>query len=112
VADWSHQTKMTFITFSIALIFLLWLWTFWWFYCLAGTGRALQKLPYMTTRYLQLSFRFFSLQATLVTLYYSLENVLILFYILQRSNWRNMNLENVTDDINVNPNCTFTFIRS
>lgn len=92
---------MIFISFSLCLILLLWLWTFWWFYSLAYTGRTLQKLPYMTTRYLQLSFRFYSLQATLVTLYYTLENVLILFYILQRSNWKRMNLENVTDDINV-----------
>mmetsp|Transcript_21523 Transcript_21523/g.31265 ORF Transcript_21523/g.31265 Transcript_21523/m.31265 type:complete len:1073 (+) Transcript_21523:100-3318(+) len=100
VSNWSDGTKLVFIIFSISLITILWFWTFWWFYMLWYTGKTLQQLPYMTTRYLQLSFRFFSLQATLVTLYYFLQNILIVFYILQRSDWKHETLENITDNIN------------
>lgn len=81
---------------------MMWYWTIWWFYSLYSTGSALQKLPYMSTRYLQLSFRFFSLQATLVTLYYSIENILIIYFLFQRNTWKEETVENLTDNINVN----------
>jgi hypothetical protein len=47
------------------------------------TGQKLKKLPYMSTRYIQLSYRFFSLQATLVTLYYLFQYVVVIVFITQ-----------------------------
>ena len=61
VTEWSNSTKIAFIAFSMSFLLLLCIWTLWWFYTLWHTGRALGKLPYMSTRYLQLWFRFFSL---------------------------------------------------
>ena len=45
---------------------LLFMWTVWYSFSLYVTAKELRKLPYMSTRYQQLSFRFFVLQATLV----------------------------------------------
>jgi hypothetical protein len=94
---------MVFVVFSIALLLMMWYWTLWWFHSIYATGLSLQKLPYMTTRYLQLSFRFFSLQATLVTLYFTIENVLVIYFLFQRTGWRQGTVENLTDNINVAP---------
>jgi hypothetical protein len=57
--------------------------TIWWFVNLFMTGQKLKKLPYMSTRYIQLSYRFFSLQATLVTLYYLFQYVVVIVFITQ-----------------------------
>lgn len=59
VNNWSYNIKLIFISLSIAFLLLMWAWTLLWFYSLYYTGQALQRLPYMNTRYLQLSFRFF-----------------------------------------------------
>jgi hypothetical protein len=95
---------MVFVVFSIALLLMMWYWTLWWFHSIYRTASALQKLPYMTTRYLQLSFRFFSLQATLVTLYFTIENLIVIYYLLQKTGWnQGTDIENITDNINVTP---------
>lgn len=64
------------------------------------TGRKLKKLPYMSTRYIQLSYRFFSLQATLVTLYYLFQYVVVIVFITQgvTSSYDSVTL---TDNINI-----------
>lgn len=98
---------MVFVIFSIALLLMMWYWTLWWFYSIYSTGIALQKLPYMTTRYLQLSFRFFSLQATLVTLYFTIENLLVIYYLLVKTGWNQGTIENMTDNINVSSFISF-----
>jgi hypothetical protein len=93
---------MVFVVFSITLLLMMWYWTLWWFHSIYRTASALQKLPYMTTRYLQLSFRFFSLQATLVTLYFTIENLIVIYYLLQKTGWnQGGTIENITDNINV-----------
>eukprot|EP01041_Mallomonas_annulata_P002489 gene2489-4842_t len=65
VNNWSHTLKLVYIWFSISFLMLLVIWIIWWYHSLWSTARTLQRLPYMSTRYLQLSFRFFFLQATL-----------------------------------------------
>eukprot|EP01034_Spumella_vulgaris_P022016 gene22017-28109_t len=57
------------------------LWTVLWFTRLIITARRLNKLPYMSTRYIQLSYRFFSLQATLVTVYYVCQYLAVVYFI-------------------------------
>lgn len=101
VNNWSGDTKRVLVGFCVMFLFLLWAWTIWWFFSLYYTGQALKKLRYMDSRYLQLSFRFFSLQATLVTLYYVAQYFVIIYFILSRSSegWIN-DLNSVADTIN------------
>jgi hypothetical protein len=70
VANWPEKVKITYCAFSLMFLLLFWVWALWWFVTLFFARRSLSRLPYMNTRYLQLSYRFFLLQATLVTLYY------------------------------------------
>ena len=70
VENWPESVKITFCAFSLMFLLLFWVWALWWFVALLIARRSLSRLPYMNTRYLQLSYRFFIIQATLVTLYY------------------------------------------
>jgi hypothetical protein len=83
VVNWSKYVQDTFVAFSCAYLALLFLWTAIWFYRLFTNSRRLKKLPYMSTRYLQLSFRFLFLQATLVTMYYFFQyfSVILLIFL-------------------------------
>ncbi len=85
VENWSSDTKSVFVAFSIAFLLLLWVWTIWWVLSMYFTGKALKMQRYMDTRYLQLSFRFFTLQATLVTLYYVFQYFVIIYFIISNS---------------------------
>mmetsp|Transcript_16006 Transcript_16006/g.24135 ORF Transcript_16006/g.24135 Transcript_16006/m.24135 type:complete len:1161 (-) Transcript_16006:137-3619(-) len=101
VSEWSYNTKISFIVFSLSFLCLLMVWTAWWFYSLWNTGNSLSKLPYMSTRYLQLWFRFFLLQATLVTLYYVFQYFVTIYYIFHYSDDASKtSVENITDNIN------------
>ena len=99
VNNWSKNIKIVFISFSLGFLILLSIWTIWWIYSLWYTGRALQRLPYMSTRYLQLSFRFFLLQATLVALFYVFQYFAVIYLILKNSPLT-QNLTSITDNIN------------
>lgn len=101
VYNWSGETKKVLVGFCVVFLFLLWFWTLWWFYKLYQTGDSLKRVRYMDSRYLQLSFRFFSLQATLVTLYYIFQYFVVIYFILSRSSegWVN-DLNSVADTIN------------
>eukprot|EP01034_Spumella_vulgaris_P028050 gene28050-34847_t len=81
VTNWSSGLKSNFIFFTILYIVLIWVWTVMWFVRLIVTGRRLNKLPYMSTRYIQLSYRFFFLQATLVTVYYVCQYGAVVYFI-------------------------------
>lgn len=96
VLNWSDASKEIFVSFSICLLSLTMIWAVWWFIVLYNTGNILAKLPYMSTRYLQLSYRFFFLQASLVTIYYVLQNSYVLYLISQT----NKNETTITDAIN------------
>jgi hypothetical protein len=101
-AMWSDDTKLALILFSIGFLSLLWLWTLWWFYNLWYTANKLKKLPYMNTRYLQLWFRFFLIQATLVTLYYVFQYFTAISYILDyQAGTKHTTAQHLTDYINV-----------
>ena len=72
-----------------------------WYHTLKKTTLTLQRLPYMSTRYLQLSFRFFSLQATLVAIYYLFEYGVVIFLIMRNSSpVLNQHLNNISDNVN------------
>lgn len=99
VNNWSDELKLVFISVSIGFLLLLVIWITWWLYSLWSTGRTLQRLPYMSTRYLQLSFRFFTLQATLVALFYVFQYLAVIYLILRNSPL-SQNLTSLTDNIN------------
>lgn len=101
VYNWSRDTKVTFIFFSLSFFSLIIFWFIWWLSSLYYTGTTLQQVPYMSTRYLQLSFRFFCLQASFVTTYYFLEYGVVVFLILRNSPpVQSQHLNNVSDNIN------------
>lgn len=102
VQNWSDSLKLSFIAFTMIYLILIWAWTIYWFFQLIRTGRKLKKLPYMSTRYMQLSYRFFVVQATLVTLYYVLQYAAVVYFIsVGAHNGDNAyDLTNLTDNIN------------
>jgi hypothetical protein len=99
VSMWSKDTKLSIIVFSLCFLSLLWIWAVWWLYSLFLTGRTLYQLPYMSTRYLQLWFRFFTLQATLVTLYYLFQYFVTVYFIVHYVD--TITVEAFADGINV-----------
>lgn len=101
VSDWNDYMKKEFVSFTFIYLLSIWIWTIWWFIRLYYTGIKLKKLPYMSTRYIQLSYRFFTLQATLVTLYYIFQYVIVIFFISQGVNSNNYNITSITDNINI-----------
>jgi hypothetical protein len=102
VQDWSETLKLSFVSFTILYLVLIWVWTIYWFIQLYITGKKLKKLPYMSTRYMQLSYRFFAVQATLVTLYYVLQYAAVIYFIsLGARNGANVyDVTSMTDNIN------------
>lgn len=105
VQEWGHDVKITFCLFACAFLVALIMWVLWWFYSLYWTGKILEKLPYMSTRYLQLSYQFFVTQATLVTLYYVFQYLIVIYFVFRSDsvtpdNAKSM-LETVTDNINI-----------
>jgi hypothetical protein len=81
VENWTHRLKVSFVICTIIYLVCIMFWTVAWFTRLFLTGRMMNRLPYMSTRYMQLSFRFFSLQATLVTFYYIAQYCLVAYFI-------------------------------
>jgi hypothetical protein len=61
----------------------------------------LQKLPYMSTRYLQLWFRFFFFQSILSSFYFIAQYGAVIYFIFSNSTpSANSSIENVADNIN------------
>jgi hypothetical protein len=105
VQEWENNVKVTFCIFACSFLIALVCWALWWFYSLYWTGKILEKLPYMSTRYLQLSYQFFVTQATLVTLYYVFQYLIVIYFVFRSDsvtpdNAKSM-LETVTDNINI-----------
>lgn len=94
VRNWATYDQGIFVGFSLFYVALLVLWSILWFASISWSGRLLGQLPYMSTRYLQLSYRFFSLQATLVTCFYVLQYASVIYQIIMNS--RNDNFGNIT----------------
>jgi len=99
VYNWPTQTKITFSSFSLVYLLLFLGWAMWWLIRLFFTSRHLNRLPYMSTRYLQLSFRFFALQAILVTVYYVTQYALVI-YNISNSQPAKQSLTSLSDNIN------------
>jgi hypothetical protein len=102
VSMWNYDTKISFIVFSVFFFGLLWFWIIWWCLSLYLTARELSKYPYMLTRSIQLWFRFFSIQATLLTLYYVCQYGISMNYIADNApSLDDATAEDVSDSINV-----------
>ena len=99
VYNWRSSDQLLFIGASMTFLLLFWAWTLVWFVTIYLSKRKLDTLSYMSTRYLQLSFRFFSLQATLVTMYYVLQYAATIYFIGITQPFR-QNTTTVSDNIN------------
>eukprot|EP01031_Cornospumella_fuschlensis_P047869 gene47869-58645_t len=102
VQNWSEALKLDFIGFTMLYLILIWIWALYWLVILYRTGNKLKRLPYMSTRYMQLSYRFFVVQATLVTLYYVLQYAAVIYFISlgARDGANIYDLTSLTDNIN------------
>lgn len=98
-AEWPRSAQTTLITFTLGFLILQWGWVLGWFITLWRSGCLLSVLPYMGTRYLQLSFRFFSLQASLVVTYYVFQYALVIYF-LDSVTGTNLSRETLSDNIN------------
>lgn len=85
VIDWSPELQYSFTAVSITVLLLMSIWVFYWLTTLFLTGRQLNTLPYMNTRYLQLSYRFFLLQAYLLAAYFVFQYCFIIYFLLRET---------------------------
>lgn len=83
VINWSPDLQYSFTAVSIAVLLLMLLWVLYWLITLILTGRTLKSLPYMNTRYLQLSYRFFLLQAYLLAAYFVFQYCFVISFLLR-----------------------------
>lgn len=101
VPSWPAELQTVFASFSLTFLVLQWTWAVIWFVYLYLTGSKLSKLPYMSTRYLQLSFRFFNLQAVLLTVYYIAQYSTAAYYIATNDDSEDLpTYSQLADDIN------------
>lgn len=83
VSNWSPDLQYSYTAVSIAVLLLMLIWVLYWLVTLILTGRTLKSLPYMNTRYLQLSYRFFLLQAYLLAAYFVFQYCFIIYFLLR-----------------------------
>lgn len=100
VYNWRSADKLLFVGASMCFLVLFWLWALVWFATIYLSQQKLDSLSYMSTRYLQLSFRFFFMQATLVTIYYILQYAATIYFISVSQPFK-QNVTTLTDNINV-----------
>jgi len=98
-AQWSTSAQTTLISFTLGFLLLQWLWVILWGLILWRSGSLLSVLPYLGTRYLQLSYRFFSLQASLVVTYYIFQYAIVIYF-LDALTGVTLNRETLSDSIN------------
>lgn len=104
VQNWSSYTKKVFIAFSLMYLFAILYWAITWFLSLYHTSKTLESLPYMSTRYLQLSFRFVVLVSSLLIVYYFCQIIVISYFIVELGDKvysHNDILDSSTENINV-----------
>jgi hypothetical protein len=100
VAMWPKADRKAFITFSIMFLFLFWLWALIWFGTLYNTYKKLRHMPYISSRYQQLLFRFYMLEMSLVTIYLVAQYGVAAHYIGEFTTISTENEVEVTDNIN------------
>lgn len=91
VSNWSFDLQRSFSAVSGTLLSLIVFWVFYWLITLIRTSRKLRNLPYMNTRYLQLSFRFFFMQASLLAAYFVFQYGVVIVFLVrgeQRGNFK------------------------
>lgn len=79
VSEWSSEERSSFTFFSVSFILLQWIWTILLCVLLYRSWKKLNELPYMNTRYIQLSYRFFLIQVTLVLSFYILQYSFVIY---------------------------------
>lgn len=104
ISSWPENLLYFFSVFRFLMFFMLWIWLLVWLYNIVASHRTLDKLPYMSTRYMQLSHRFFIVQSSAVTLYYLLQYWLVFYLIYGRESANansssDINFIAITDDI-------------
>jgi hypothetical protein len=85
VSGWLPQLLISYTAVSIAVLVLILIWTIYWLATLMVTGRKLRRLPYMNTRYKQLSYRFFALQAWLLAAYFVFQYAFVMYFLLVKA---------------------------
>ena len=100
VSNWPSIVQEDYIVLSIVYFVLFTVWLIWWIIRMYISGNTLNKVPYMQTRYLQLSFRFFYFEAILVLCYYFVQFItgMTLFYSKLSSPYSTR--QNVSDEVN------------
>ena len=94
VSNWSFDLQRSFSAVSGTLLSLIVFWIIYWGITLIMTSRKLRNLPYMNTRYLQLSFRFFFMQAILLAAYFVFNYLVVVVFLVrgeQTGNFTTMN---------------------
>ena len=94
VSNWSFELQRSFSAVSGTLLSLIVFWVIYWIITLILTSRKLRNLPYMNTRYLQLSFRFFFMQASLLAAYFVFGYGVVIVFLVrgeQSGNFSTMN---------------------
>ncbi len=97
--NWPQSDLDGVVAGSVMFVTMLVLWAFIWFFHLLKTYRKLNLLPYLSTRYQQLLFRFFFLQATLVAVYY-ISQYSIAVYFVGHSTYYGYTADTLADSIN------------
>jgi len=97
--NWPVVEKESFVAASITFIALYMFWSLLWIVRLVLTYRQLNALSYMSTRYQQLLFRFFVLQASLVAFYF-ITQYSIAIYLIGHKQLYDYNSDSLSDGIN------------
>ena len=82
VENWELSTQRIFIFFTLLYILLQCIYVYIWFILLYKSTKKLAKLSYMSSRYIQLSYRFYITQVILIIIYYLTQYVIVIYYIL------------------------------
>lgn len=101
VQMWPLHERKTFIAFSFIFLILYWVWALAWFIRLYLTHRHLRLIPYISSRYQQLLFRFYLLQMSFVAIYTLLQYAFAAYYIGYADKSPNRDNVELADDVNI-----------
>ena len=87
VVQWEISTQRIFIFFTLLYILLQCIYVYIWFILLYKSTKRLAKMSYMSSRYIQLSYRFYITQVILIIIYYLTQYVIVIYYILYNTHY-------------------------
>ena len=96
VENWELSTQRIFIFFTILYILLQCIYVYIWFILLYKTTKRLAKMSYMSSRYIQLSYRFYITQVILIIIYYLTQYLIVIYYILYNTHYTHTTHDNST----------------